>query len=169
MPCYRQILVSPHVGRGMSTVTTWSERCTSSGSMGNSSGTRYPPQSTWSSVMPHRETSHKSSAVKPIGPQLPRQRPKGKMPPLEGVNPGNFEADDSNIERWLCGSAPLIRATGAHLLPTPIPLWPQALLRTGLGVGQPRRLRSGHDLSAFTWHVIAYMLCGSDDRGLLCT
>ena len=30
-------LVLPHVGRGMSTVTTRSERCASSGSLGNSS------------------------------------------------------------------------------------------------------------------------------------
>jgi hypothetical protein len=36
-------LFLPHAGRGMSTVTTWSERCASSGSMGNLSGTRYPP------------------------------------------------------------------------------------------------------------------------------
>jgi len=32
-------LFSPHTRRGMSTVTTWLERCASSGSMGNSSGT----------------------------------------------------------------------------------------------------------------------------------
>jgi hypothetical protein len=46
-------LLSPHPGRGMSTVTTWSEGCTSSRSMGNSSGTLYPPQLTWSLAVPH--------------------------------------------------------------------------------------------------------------------
>ena len=43
----------PHVGRGLSTVTTWSEWCASLGSMGNLSGTQYPPQSTWSLAVPH--------------------------------------------------------------------------------------------------------------------
>ena len=33
----------PHAGRGLSTVTMRSERCTSLGSLGNSSGTQYPP------------------------------------------------------------------------------------------------------------------------------
>ena len=48
--------------------------------------------------MPHRETSHKSSAVNPVGPQPPPQQPEGKMPPLEGINPGDFEANDSDTE-----------------------------------------------------------------------
>jgi hypothetical protein len=91
------ILVSPPIGRGLSTVTTWSERCTSLRSKGNSSGTQYPPQMMWSSVVPHRETSHKSSAVNPIGLQPPPQWLEGKMPPLKGVNLGDFEADDLNI------------------------------------------------------------------------
>jgi hypothetical protein len=62
--CYRKISVLPHVGRGMSTVTTRSEQSASSRLMGNSSGTRYTFQSAWSSVVPCRETSHKSSAVR---------------------------------------------------------------------------------------------------------
>jgi hypothetical protein len=82
-------LFLPHAGRGMSTVSTWSEWCASSGSKGNSSGTRYPPQS----------TSHKSSVVNPVGLQPPPQGLEGKMPPLEGVNPRDFEADDSNTGR----------------------------------------------------------------------
>ena len=98
----RASLVSPHAGRGMSTITTRSERCASSVLMGNLSRTRYSPQSTWSSTVPRRETSHKSSAVNPVGPQPPLQRSEGKMPPPEGVNPGDFEADDSNTERDGC-------------------------------------------------------------------
>ena len=31
--------------------------------------------------MPHRETSHKSSAINPLGLQPPPQWPEGKMPP----------------------------------------------------------------------------------------
>jgi hypothetical protein len=73
-------LVLSHMGRGMFTVTMQSERCASPRSMDNLSGTRYPPQSTCSSTMPYRETSHKSSAVNSVGPQLPPQRPEGKMP-----------------------------------------------------------------------------------------
>jgi hypothetical protein len=64
--------------------------------MGNLSGTRFSPQSTWSLAVPYRETSHRSLAIKPVGPQLPPQWPKGKIPPLEGVNPGDFEANDLN-------------------------------------------------------------------------
>jgi hypothetical protein len=45
--------VSPHAGRGLFTVTTWLEQCASSRSMSNSSGTRYPPQLTWSSTVSH--------------------------------------------------------------------------------------------------------------------
>ena len=51
----------------------------------------------WSSAVPHREMSHKSLAIKPIGPQLPPQWLEGKMPPLEGVNLSDLEANDSNI------------------------------------------------------------------------
>jgi hypothetical protein len=87
------------VKRGMSTVTTWSERCASLGSMGNLSGTRYPPQSMWTLAVPHRETSYKLSVARPIGPRPPPQWLEGKMPPLEGVNPSDFEADHLNIER----------------------------------------------------------------------
>jgi len=90
---------SPHVGRGLSTVTTRLEWCASLGLMGNPSGTRYHPQSTWSSAGRHRETSHKTSVVNPIGPQSPPSRLEGKIPPPEGVNPGGFEANDSNIGR----------------------------------------------------------------------
>ena len=74
-------------GKGLSTITTWSKRCASSWSTGNSSGTRYPPQSMWSSAVPHQETSHKSSAIKPIGPRPPLQRSDGKMPPPRGGQP----------------------------------------------------------------------------------
>jgi hypothetical protein len=77
----------PHTGRGSSTVTTRLERCASLGSMGNSCRTQYPPQSTWSSVVPRRETSHKSMVVKPVGPRLPLQRSEGKMPPPRGGQP----------------------------------------------------------------------------------
>ena len=42
-PLFWSILVLPHAGRSMSTVTTRSEQCASSGSMGNQSRTRYPP------------------------------------------------------------------------------------------------------------------------------
>ena len=48
-----QVWVLPHTGRGSSTITTWSEWCASVWSKGNSSGTQYPPQSTWSLAMPH--------------------------------------------------------------------------------------------------------------------
>ena len=34
---------SPHAWRGLSTITMRSERCASLGSMGNLSGTQYPP------------------------------------------------------------------------------------------------------------------------------
>jgi hypothetical protein len=62
------------------------------GSMGNLCGTRYPSQSTWSLAMPHRETSHKSSTVKPIGPRPPPQWPEGKMPPPKGGQPGRLQS-----------------------------------------------------------------------------
>jgi hypothetical protein len=87
--CKYAIIFAPR-GESSSTVTTQSERCTSSRSMGNSSGTRYPPQSMWSSAMPHRETSHKSSVVNPIGPQSPPQRPEGKMPLSRGGQSGRL-------------------------------------------------------------------------------
>lgn len=43
-----------------------------------------------------RETSHKSSAVKPVGPRPLPQRLEGKMPTPEGVNLGDSKANDSN-------------------------------------------------------------------------
>ena len=49
--------------------------------------------------MPHRETSHKSLTVKPIGPRPLSQRLEGKMPPSEEGNLGDFEANDSNKGR----------------------------------------------------------------------
>ena len=57
------------------------------------------------------------------------------MPPLEGVNPNDFEADDSNIERD--GRVALhhrLELQGpSHL--APIPLWPRALLRANPRAG----------------------------------
>jgi hypothetical protein len=85
-------LILPHARRGMSTITTRLERCTSLGSMGNSSGTRYPPQSMWSLVVPHRETSHKSSAIKPFSPQPSPEWSEGKMPPPRGGQPGRLQS-----------------------------------------------------------------------------
>ena len=125
-------MVSSHAGRCMSIVTTRSERCASSGSMGNSSGTRYPLQSKWSSAVPHRETSHKSSAVNPIGPQPPPQRLEGKMPHPEEVNLGDFEADDSNTERdgRVATHHQLEPQGPISSLPLSL-LWPRALLRAG--------------------------------------
>jgi hypothetical protein len=49
--------------------------------------------------VPHRETFHKLSAIKPVGARPPPQRLEGKMPPPEGVNPGDFKVDDLDTER----------------------------------------------------------------------
>ena len=69
-----------------------------------------------------RETSHKSSAVNPVGPQPLPQRPEGKMPPPRGGQPRRLQSGQlEHRERWSCGSAPSIRTIGAHLLPAPIP------------------------------------------------
>ena len=97
-------LFTPHVERGMSTVTTWSEQCTSSGSMGNSSGTRYPPQSTWSLAMPHMRhpINHRPSIL--LVPNRLYSGQRARCLPPEGVNPGDFEANDSNkrgMVMWL--------------------------------------------------------------------
>ena len=72
--------------------------------------------------MPHRETSHKSSAINPIGPQPPLQQLGGKMPAPRGGQLGRLQSGLlEHKERCSCSSAPPIRATGARLLPTPIP------------------------------------------------
>ena len=97
-------LVSPHAGRGMSTITTWSERYAASGSMGNPSGTQYHPQLTSSSAVPHmrRPINHRSSI--PLVPNCLRHGQRARCLPLEGVNLGDFEADDSNkgeMVMWL--------------------------------------------------------------------
>ena len=89
----------------MPTVTTRSERCASSGSMGNSSGTRYPPQSTWSSAVPHvrRPINHRPSI--PLVPNLLRSGQRARCLPPEGVNLGDFERTTRTQEEmvmWLC-------------------------------------------------------------------
>ena len=115
--CLQATSVLPHVGRGLSTVTKWSERCTLLRSTGNSSGTQYPPQSTWSSAMPHRETSHKLSTVKPVVPQPPPKWPEGKMPPPRGGQPGQLQSERlEHRVRWSCGSTPPIRAARAYII-----------------------------------------------------
>ena len=125
-------LVLPHAGRGMFTITTWPERCASSGSMGNSSWTQYPPQLMWSLAVPHVRCpiNHRSSIL--LVPNHLRSGQRARCLPLEGVNLGDFEVDDSNIGR------------DGHVAPhhrfelrgpiSSLPLsllWPRALLRAG--------------------------------------
>jgi hypothetical protein len=79
-----RFLVLPHVGRGMSTVTMWSERCASSGSMGNLSGTRYPPQLTWSLAVPHvRHPVNRQPSI-PSLPNHLRSGQRARFLPREG-------------------------------------------------------------------------------------
>ena len=123
----------PHAGRGMSTVTTWSKRCASSGSMGNSSGTQYPPQSTWSLAVPHmrRPINHQPSI--PMVPNHLRSGQRARCLPPRGGQPRRLRSGRlGRRERWSCGSALPIRAVRAHLLPPLSLLCPHALLRTGL-------------------------------------
>jgi hypothetical protein len=95
-------LVLPHTGRGMSTVTTWSERCTSLGSMGNPTGTQCPPRSMWSSAVPHVRCpiNHRSSI--PLVPNYLRSSLRARCLPPEGVNLRDFEANNSDIGRDGC-------------------------------------------------------------------
>jgi hypothetical protein len=80
-------LVLPHVGRGMSTITMWSEQCASSGSMGNLSGTRYPPQSSWSLAMPHvRHPVNRQLSI-PSLPNHLRSGQRARCLPLEEGQP----------------------------------------------------------------------------------
>jgi hypothetical protein len=72
------------------------------------------------------------------------------MPPLEGVHLGDFEGDDSNIGRdGHVASHHRLEPWGAiFFLPLSL-LWPQALLRTGLGVDfLITMLGHGHDPAA---------------------
>jgi hypothetical protein len=145
-----RFLVLPHVGRRMSTVTTWSKQCASSGSMANSSGTRYPPQSTWSSAMPHvRRLVNHWLSIPSVANHL-RSGQRARCLPLEGVNPGDFEADDSNTGRD--GRVALYHRLEPWGLIFFLPLsllWPQALLRTSLGVDfLITMLGHGHDPAA---------------------
>jgi hypothetical protein len=79
-----------------------------------------------------RETSHKSLAINPVGPQSPLQWPKGKMPPPEGANLGDFEEDDSNTGRGghVALHHRLVLWGPISSLPLSL-LWPWALLRAG--------------------------------------
>jgi hypothetical protein len=140
----------------MSTITTRPKRCASSGSMGNSSETQYPPQSTWSSAMPCRETSHKSSADKPVGPRPAPQRSEGKMPTLEGVNPGDFEVDDSNIERD--SHVALHHRLEPHepILPCPYPF-----VALSPSKDQPRSGFPKHNVGSWLQLVALYMGLGA--------
>ena len=132
----RASLVSPHVGRGMSTVTMLSKLCASSGSMGNLSGTRYPPQSMWSSAMSHvrRLVNHRASITSV--PNRLRSGQRARCLPPEGVNPGDFKADDSNTKRdgRVAPHHRLEPQGPISSLPLSL-LWPQALLRTSQRVG----------------------------------
>jgi hypothetical protein len=119
----------------MFTVTMWSERCASLGSMGNSSRTQYPPQSAWSSVVPHVRcpVNHRLSILSV--PNRLRSGQRARYLPPKGVNPGDFEAEDSNIGRDS-------RVAPHHRLEPLGPIsflplslsWPRALPRTGPGV-----------------------------------
>jgi hypothetical protein len=82
------------------------------------------------------EMSHKSSTVNPIGLQLPSQRLEGKVPPPEGVNLGDFEADDSNTGKdGHVASHHRLEIQGPIFsLPLSL-LWPRALLRTSPRMG----------------------------------
>ena len=126
------ILVSPHVGRGMSIVTSWSERCASSGSMGNPSGTRYPPRSTCSSVVPHvrRLVNHRPSI--PLVPNRLRSSQMARCLSPEGVNPGEFKADNSNTGKdgHVAPHHRLEPQGAISSLPLSL-FWPRALLRAG--------------------------------------
>jgi hypothetical protein len=113
----------------MSTVTTRSERCASLGSMGNLSGTRYPSQSAWSLAVPHRETSHKSH-WSPTASAAARGQDAS---PPEGVNPGDFKADDSNTGRDGCVALHHRLEPRGAIFSLPLSLWwPRALLRASL-------------------------------------
>ena len=126
-------LVSPHAGRGLSTVTMWSERCASMESMGNPSGTRYPSQSTWSSAVPHvRHPINRRPSI-PLVPNRLHSGQRARCLPLEGVNPGDFEADDLGTRRD--GHVVLHHQLEPWEPISSLPLsllWPRALLRTCL-------------------------------------
>jgi hypothetical protein len=125
-------LFSPHAGRGMSTVTTWSERCASSGSIGNSSGTQYPPRSTWRLVVPHvrHPINHRSSI--PLVPNRLCSGQRARCLSPEGVNPGDFKANDSNIGRDGHVALHNLLEPWGPISSLPLSLlWPQALLRAG--------------------------------------
>jgi hypothetical protein len=135
-PYYKWVWFRPHAGRGMSSITTWSERCAWSGSMGNPSGTRYPPQSTWSSVVPHMRHPINYQLSILLVPNCLRSGQRARCLPLEGVNPGDFEADNSDIGR----DGPVaphhqLEPQGAiSSLPLSL-LRPRVLLRTSQRVG----------------------------------
>ena len=126
----------PHVGRGMSTITTKSKQCASSRSMGNSSGTRCPPQSMWSSKVSHvrHPINHRPSI--PLVPNHLHNAHRARCLPSEGFNLGDFEADDSNIGRdGLVAPHHRLEPRGA-ISSLPLSLFlPRGLLRAGREVG----------------------------------
>jgi hypothetical protein len=79
------------------------------------------------------------------------------MPPLEGVNPGDFKADDSNIER------------DGHVVPYhrlepqgPISPCPYPFVATSPSKGRPKRGFPKYDVGSWSWWVI---LCKDSRSG----
>ena len=103
-----------------------------------------------------RETSHKSLVVNPVGPQLPSQRPEGKMPPPKGGQPERLQSERlKHRERWSCGSAPSIRAIGAHLVPASIPF-----VASSPSKDWPKRRFPKHDVGSWVRWVAQRMNLG---------
>jgi hypothetical protein len=97
------------------------------GSMGNLSGTRYPPKSMWTLAMPHRVTSHKSSVVKPVGPVAVRWQDVSPQRGSTRAISKQTTRTQGEMVTWLHTTDKSHRGP-SH--PTPFPLWPCAHLRT---------------------------------------
>jgi hypothetical protein len=114
----------------MSTVTMQSERCASLGSMVIQAGPDIllNRHGVWLCLIERCPINHRLS--NPSVPNCLRSGQRARCPP-EGVNPYDFEADDSNTERDGCVSLHHLLELHGPILSLPLSLlWPRALLRT---------------------------------------
>ena len=141
----------------MSTVTTLSERCASSGSMCVSSETQYPLQSTWSSAVPHvrRPINHRPSI--PLVPNHLRSDQRARCLPPKGVNSGDIEVDDSNTGRnGHVASHHQLEPWGPISSLHPIPF-----VASSPSKGQPKRSFPKHDMGSWLrWAALRMILRG---------